>query len=149
MASRARDLTYDGGHLKGRFEVGWRNVVLWILQVALGIYFIYVGVMHFIVPDGLPGPMEWMYDLNDTAHAIAGTAEILGGLGLILPSVTRIRPELTVYAAVGLMIVMISALVWHATRGEGASIGFNIGNTVLLGTVAYGRWRLEPIEPRT
>lgn len=38
-------------------------VVLWILQILLGIYFTLIGVMHFIVPRGLPAQMAWMYDL--------------------------------------------------------------------------------------
>ena len=47
-----------------------RNTVLWVLQVLLGLYFIAVGIMHFIVPDGLPSVMDWMYDLSDTMHAV-------------------------------------------------------------------------------
>jgi len=128
--------------------MAWRNTVLWVLQWFFGVYFVFVGVMHFVVPDGLPATMGWMYELSDTTHVVAGIAEILGGLGLILPSLTRIRPELTVYAAVGLVIVMIGAAVWHATRGEGAQIGQNIIIGLLLAFVAYGRWKLEPIAPR-
>jgi VIT1/CCC1 family predicted Fe2+/Mn2+ transporter len=104
--------------------------------------------MHFVVPDGLPSAMEWMYELSDTTHIVVGIAEILGGLGLILPSVTRIRPELTVYAAVGLVLVMVGAVVWHATRGEGASIAQNVIIGALLASVAYGRWKLYPIAAR-
>jgi uncharacterized membrane protein len=128
--------------------MGWRNVVLWALQWFFGVYFFIVGVMHFVVPDGLPATMDWMYELSDTTHVVAGIAEILGGLGLILPSLTRIRPELTVYAAVGLVIVMIGAAVWHATRSEGAQIVQNVVIGLLLAFVAYGRWKLEPIAPR-
>lgn len=119
--------------------------VLWVLQWVLGLYFIAVGVMHFVVPDGLPELMSWMYELDDTLHAVSGTAEILGGLGLILPSLTRIRPELTPLAALGLIVVMIGALIWHLGRDELANTGPNIINIVLLGYVAYGRWRLAPI----
>lgn len=129
--------------------MGWRNAVLWILQVLFGVYFIFVGIMHFVLPDGLPAAMEWMYELNDTLHIIAGTAEIVGGLGLILPSVTRIKPELTVYAAVGLVIVMAGAVVWHASRGEAVSLAQNIIIAAVLAFIAYGRWKLEPIQPRT
>jgi hypothetical protein len=45
--------------------------------------------------------MGWMYDLSTKLHAIAGIAEILGGRGLIPPSLTPIRPELTVAAVQG------------------------------------------------
>lgn len=119
--------------------------LLWVLQIVFGLYFVSVGVMHFIVPEGLPGPMEWMYELSDPLHIVAGVAEILGGLGLILPGLTGIRPHLTVLAAVGLVIVMLGAAVWHLSRGEGTNIGLNLVNAAVLGFIAYGRWRLSPL----
>ena len=122
------------------------NVLLWVLQVVLGLYFMYVGVMHFIIPPGLPAMMAWMYELSPTLHTISGVAEILGGLGLILPSVTRIQPRLTPLAGAGLVLVMIGALIWHVQRGEMANLGVNIGNIVMLAFVAYGRWKLAPIR---
>jgi uncharacterized membrane protein len=127
----------------------WRNTTLWVLQWFFGVYFVVVGVMHFIVPEGLPSQMEWMYDLSDTVHIIVGIAEILGGLGLILPSVIGIRPELTVYAALGLVLIMVLAIVWHLTRGESASVVSDTIIAALLGFVAYGRWRLHPIPGRS
>ena len=128
--------------------MGWKNTVLWVLQWFFGLYFIAIGVMHFIVPDGLPAVMEWMYQLDDTMHVVAGTAEILGGIGLILPSITRIQPQLTVFAAVGLVLVMAGAVVFHTYRGEGASIGTNVIIGALVAFVAYGRWKIAPIQPR-
>ena len=128
--------------------MGWKNTVLWVLQWLFGIYFIAIGVMHFIVPDGLPAMMEWMYELDDTLHIVVGIAEILGGIGLIVPSVTRIQPQLTVYAAAGLVLVMVGAIVYHAGRGEGPSIATNVIISALLGFVAYGRWKIAPIQPR-
>ena len=125
------------------------NVVLWVLQALFGVYFIAIGAMHFIVPEGLPDMMSWMYELSDTLHYVSGTAEILGGLGLILPGVTRIRPELTVWAASGLALVMVGAAIWHIGRGEAVSIGLNVANAVVLGFIAYGRAKLVPLEARS
>jgi putative oxidoreductase len=125
------------------------NRLLWLLQILFGLYFIAIGVMHFVVPDGLPDQMGWMYELSDTLHVVAGTAEILGGLGLILPGLTRIRPELTVAAALGLVLVMIAAAVWHAGRGEGTNIGVNLINAAFLAFIAYQRWRRHPLPSRT
>lgn len=122
--------------------------ILWVLQWVLGLYFIAIGVMHFVVPDGLPDVMSWMYELSDTLHYVSGAAEILGGLGLILPSMTRIRPELTPLAAIGLMAVMVGAIIWHVGRDELTNIGFNVVLAVLLGYVAYGRARLAPLQAR-
>lgn len=120
--------------------------VLWILQWVFGLYFIGVGVSHFIVPEGLPDLMSWMYELSDTQHVVAGVAEILGGLGLILPGLTGVRPELTSLAALGLAIVMVFAMVWHSGRGEVSSVGQNVIIALIMGYVAYGRWKLVPLQ---
>ncbi|MCK4726159.1 MAG: DoxX family protein, partial [Anaerolineales bacterium] len=123
--------------------------VLWILQILLGVYFTLIGVMHFIVPPGLPPQMAWMYELSTTLHYVSGIAEILGGLGLILPAVTRIRTNLVPLAALWLTLVMIGAVIYHAGRGESQNIGFNLVLAALLAFVAYGRWKLKPLADRS
>jgi putative oxidoreductase len=122
------------------------NKVLWVLQWFFGLYFIGVGLLHFVVPDGLPAQMNWMYELSDTLHWVTGVAEILGGLGLILPSLTKVAPQLTPIAAMGLMALMVGAIVWHIGRGEYVNIGINVINIIILGYIAYGRTRLAPIS---
>jgi uncharacterized membrane protein len=124
------------------------NRVLWVLQILLGVYFVAVGVMHFVVPDGLPAQMEWMYELSDSLHLVSGVAEILGGLGLILPGLTGIRPELTAWAGAGLAVVMVGALVWHVTRGEYGNIAFNLVLAALTGFIAYRRFTTHPLRAR-
>jgi uncharacterized membrane protein len=120
----------------------------WALQILLGIYFLVTGVIHLVVPEGLPDPMTWMYDLSPALHWIAGLAEIAGALGLVLPAATRIAPRLTPLAATGLALVMLPAAVWHATRGEAQSIVGNIVVAILLVLIAYVRTRTHPIETR-
>ena len=124
------------------------NRTAWILQILLAIYFLATGVIHLVVPDGLPDAMTWMYDLSTPLHWVAGLAEIAGGLGLVLPAATRIAPRLTPLAASGLVAVMLSAAVWHATRGEVQSIVGNIVVSALLILIAYVRTRTHPIEAR-
>lgn len=119
----------------------------WVLQVLLGSYFVVTGVLHLVVPEGLPDPMAWMYDLSTLLHWLAGLAEIAGGLGLVLPAATRVAPRLTPLAASSLVAVMLSGAVWHATRGEVQSIVGNIVVAVLLALVAYVRCRVHPIAP--
>lgn len=46
------------------------NRSAWTLQVLLGIYFVVTGIIHLIVPDGLPSPMTWVYDLSTPLHWI-------------------------------------------------------------------------------
>ncbi len=124
------------------------KIALWVVQIILGIYFFFIGVLHFIIPEGLPAQMAWMYELPPALHWVSGIAEILGGLGLILPAVTRIQTRLVPLAAAGLFLTMIGALGWHATRGEFQNIGFNVMLAVLAAFVAYGRWRLHPLTDR-
>ena len=124
------------------------NVLLWILQILLGLYFFAIGVMHFVIPPNLPAQMSWMYELPTWLHYFSGTAEILGGLGLILPAVTRIQTRLVPMAASGLVLVMVGAIIYHVTRGEFANIGFNVLLALLAAFIAYGRGKLSPHRDR-
>ena len=116
------------------------NRTLWILQWVFGLYFLAIGIMHFIVPDGLPDMMGWMYDLSDGLHWASGAAEILGGLGLILPGLTKTRPELTRLAAMGLALVMVGAVIYHlGQEDQMQNVGFNVVLILIMGWIAYGR----------
>ena len=122
--------------------------VTWVLQVVFGVYFVAIGVMHFIAPAGLPDVMAWMYDLPMWLHYASGAAEILGGLGLILPGLTKIKTELTPLAAGGLVIVMLLAAMWHLPRGETQNITTNFVVAAILAVVAFVRWRTHPLPSR-
>jgi len=105
--------------------------------------------MHFSVPPGLPGPMTWMYDLSQGLHYFSGTAEILAGLGLVLPGVTKIKTWFTPLAGAGLALVMIGAMVFHVQRGEFLNLGMNLILAALSAFIAYGRWKLKPLPGKS
>ena len=122
------------------------HYVLWVLQVLLAALFIFAGVMKFVMPyeEMAKGPVVF-------SHAFLlfiGVAELLGGLGLILPSALRIKPGLTPLAAAGLVIIMIGATVISLKMGFAAALMPLVAG-LLLAFVAYGRWRLAPISPRS
>jgi hypothetical protein len=73
-----------------------------------------------------------------------GVAEVLGGIGLILPGLLGIRPGLTPLAAAGLVIIMIGATVLSLAVGGVATALIPLVVGILLVFVAYGRWRLVP-----
>jgi hypothetical protein len=75
-----------------------------------------------------------------------GVAEVMGGIGLILPALLRIRPFLTPIAASGLTIIMIGATALSLPMGPAALFPLVVG--VLAGFVAYARWRMVPIPAR-
>jgi hypothetical protein len=74
-------------------------------------------------------------------------ADLAGGLGVLLPSLTRIKPGLTLLAALGLAALQASAIVFHVSRGEAAKTPFNVLLVALAAFVAWGR-RRAPIAPR-
>ena len=69
-----------------------------------------------------------------------GVCEGLGGIGLIVPAMTRVAPRLTPITAAGLAIIMILAAGFHIARGE---YSFFLPINLVLGGVAafiaYGR----------
>jgi putative oxidoreductase len=77
-----------------------------------------------------------------------GVSELLGGLGLILPAASRIRPGLTPLAALGLTIIMVLALGYHVSRGEMSALPIVGALGGLTAFVAWGRAKKAPIAPR-
>lgn len=117
------------------------NYALWIVQGLLALLFLFAGGMKLVLP------IEEM--TKDIAMPGAflrfiGVAEVLGGLGLILPGLSGIRPQLTPLAAVGLAIIMIGATVISFATGGFATALIPLVVGVLLVFVAYGRWRSAP-----
>ena len=115
---------------------------LWIVQSLLALLFVFAGVAKFIMPIE---EMTRDIQMPGAFLRFIGAVEILGAVGLILPSLLRIRPGLTPLAAAGLVIIMIGATVVSLMIGGVvmALMPFVVG--LLAVFVAYGRWRLAPI----
>jgi hypothetical protein len=77
-----------------------------------------------------------------------GTAEVLAAVGLTLPGLTRIMPWLVSWAAVGIMIVMVSATIYHVARNEISSALTTLLLLAMATFVAYMRYRVLPIRAR-
>jgi uncharacterized membrane protein YphA (DoxX/SURF4 family) len=125
------------------------SIALWIVQVLLALLFIWAGGFKLVMPlEKLAGPPGSVV-LPGAFLRFIGVAELLGGIGLILPGLLRIRPGLTPLAAAGLVIIMIGAVGIVLAGGGGAGMAAVPAVTGLLaGFVAYGRWRLAPIRSR-
>lgn len=121
------------------------NIALWVVQVILAGMFLMAGVMKGFQYDRAKTSLPWVTDVQRSLVTFIGISELLGGLGLILPAVTRILPWLTPVAALGIAIIMILAAIFHATRREPQGIVFNIVLLILAGFVAYGRWFIVPL----
>src|SRR5262245_66281106 len=71
-----------------------------------------------------------------------GVAEVLAGVGRTLPGLTGIQPGLAVWAAGGVMFVMISATLFHLQRGEFSSAAITFVLLAMATYVAFER-RIE------
>lgn len=122
------------------------SVTLWVLQVLLAVAFALHGWMMVAPPAELVEMIN--AQLGVALRLFIGVAELLAAVGLILPGVTRILPQFISLAAAGLMIVMASATVLHAIRGETSSALTTAILFVIVSAVAYLRWKVVPIAAR-
>jgi hypothetical protein len=117
------------------------KIAVWIVSGLLAVAFLFAGLVKLLASTA---------DLEASAQGvpvillkIAGTAEVLGALGLILPAATRVMPILTPLAAAGLTVVMVGATITNLIIGEYAIML----QTVLLGLlsawVAWVRFRQD------
>jgi hypothetical protein len=124
------------------------NVALWIVQGLLALNFAGAGIWKLVTPvPELAAKMPWMGEVSAAFLYTTAVFDLLGGLGVLLPSVTRIKPGLTVLAALGCVALMLGAIVFHVSRGEAANTPFNFILIALSLFVAWGR-RRAPIAPR-
>jgi hypothetical protein len=115
------------------------NRTLWALQGVLAALFVFAGMMKLVMPiEAMEGPIA----LPGVFLRFLGVAEILGGVGLVLPWLLKIKPALTPIAAGALVAIMIGAVAITAMGGSiaGAALPFIVG--VALAGVAYGRGSL-------
>lgn len=123
------------------------NIVLWLLQLLLAMAFLAHGRLFLFPPPEMVAPMN--ASIPPALRLFIGVAEVLAAVGLTLPGITGILPWLVPCAAAGLMIVTFCATVLHATRGELTSALTTAVLFVGVTFVAYVRWKVRPILPRT
>ena len=123
------------------------NILLWILQVLLALAFLAHGWLFLWPPPEIAAMMN--ASLPRWFQLFLGVAEILAGMGLTLPGITRIKPWLVVWAAGGIMIVMVAATAFHVMRGEISSAVVTLVLLAMASFVAYMRLRVRPIPSRS
>src|SRR5436309_11293998 len=129
------------------------NTSLWTVQILWGVFFSFTGFGKVLCfnPDvwNLMLPrVPWFSAVPQALFVFIGVFEFLGGVGLILPGMTGVKPKLVPLAAFGLTLVMILAAGFHIVRGEYNF--FLLINLVLGGGaafIAYGRLLVTPIAP--
>ena len=125
------------------------KIALWIAQGVLALAFLAAGAMKLLMPIAdLHDALAWTADVPTMLVRLIGLAEVLGGLGLILPAATRVRPHLTALAAAALALDMAVATLFHLVRGEASMTPVTLILGAALAFVTWGRAVRLPIAPR-
>lgn len=125
------------------------NTGLWVVQVLLFTTFAGTALWKVLTPiPQLAAMIPWAGQVP--AAFMYGTAviDLLGGVGVLLPALTRIKPGVTPLAALGCAALQICAIVFHLSRGEGVNTPFNFLLVALSLFVAWGRRSKAPVLPR-
>ncbi|HLG83749.1 MAG TPA: DoxX family protein [Bradyrhizobium sp.] len=126
------------------------RISLWVAQALVFFVFASAGVMKVFTPiPQLAAMIPWAGDHSETFVRIIGLIDLAGGIGILLPALTRIMPGLTVLAALGCMVLQILAIAFHVSRGEAAVTPLNFVLLALAAFVLWGRARKAPILPRS
>ena len=115
------------------------NIARWIAQIFVASMLFFAFYAKLLQPvEETAKTMPWVAEQSALA-TIAGIADLLGALGLILPAALRIQPKLTNLAAYGGVVLMVAGIVFHLMRGEVEVIGLNIILIALLAFIVWGR----------
>lgn len=130
------------------------NGILWSLQVLWGFFFAGSGFGKVLLYDAAlyadaPRAVAWYAAVPQPLIVFIGVVEVLGGIGLLLPAMTGVRPKLTALAAAGLTLTMVLATGFHLMRGEFGLIPANLLLGGVSAFIAIGRWNLRPTTAAT
>ena len=114
------------------------NYALWAMQVLVALGFMGSGLMKVLKPaDELVVTQAWVAHFSLLTVKGIGVLELLGAIGLIVPSASRVMPKLTVFAALGLFIIMAGAAGTHVLIGEPEKMVASALLGVLCLTIAW------------
>jgi uncharacterized membrane protein len=117
------------------------DIALWITSGLLAVAYVGAGITKSTQPKAkLDASLPWAQDYSAGTVRLIGIAELLGGLGLVLPWLTGIAPVLTPLAATGLVVVQALAIAVHVRRKESKVIPMNAVLLLLALFVAVARF---------
>jgi hypothetical protein len=124
-------------------------ISLWVVQALLFLVFTGTAVWKLVTPvPALAAMIPWAGQVPVTFLWATAVIDLCGGIGILLPALTRIKPGLTVLAALGCAALQVCAIVFHVSRGEAANTPFNFLLVALSIFVFWGRRSKAPIQPR-
>ena len=115
----------------------------WIVQILLAALFLFTGVSKLMMP---AEQLTAGSPLSAGFLRFISVCEILGAFGLILPGLLKIRPGLTLLAALGLLVIVTGATVVTLMSMAWTWAILPAVTAILLVFVAWGRWKRAPLK---
>jgi hypothetical protein len=113
------------------------NILLWVLQILLGLYYLMGGSW---MVSKVPG--AWLKILPKPAWMALGLLQALFAIGLVLPGLIGMSPQITPIAAIGVTVETL--LVAALTKPKFQGFLWVLAPALLALFVAYGRFVLKP-----
>ena len=122
------------------------SVALWIAAGLLAAVNLAFGAMKLVVPRArLAEHMAWAAHFSDRSVRAIGTLEVLAAVGLILPGMLNVAPNLVPLAATGIVVLQIGAAITNVRYDEANRIPINVVLIALAVFVAWGRFGPYPL----
>lgn len=129
---------------RGALKIG-----LWIAQWLFAVSFVGAALMKLAMPIAqLAAMWPWTGELAPILVRLLGVIDLLGGIGVLLPSLTRIKPRVTVVTAVACIALQLCAIAFHASRGELSALPVNVAFIAIAIFIAWGRWSGHPVNSK-
>lgn len=114
-------------------------MILLTVKIVLALLFGLAGIMKATRSmEQLAGMgMTWVNEYPENSVRLIGILELMGGLGLILPTLTGFLPVITLMSSVCLAVTMILAALHHYKHKEFKNIAINVVFLALCAFVAY------------
>ena len=102
------------------------TLAYWILAALLALFYLYSGGIKLVrTKEQLRPMMAWVDTIPTPALRTIGGLEVAGALGIALPPLTGIAPDLAIAAAIGLALIQLGGTALHLRRGEARVLGLN------------------------
>lgn len=114
------------------------STLIWIFQAILCFVFLGSGVLKLLLnkAEVMEKVGNAIADISPTRIKLTGMLEVLGAIGIILPRLLNVLPTLTAFAAFGLALTMLVALVLNFNLKDYKTVFINIALMAMAISVA-------------
>jgi hypothetical protein len=122
------------------------NIILWLIQIILGIKLITVTYTHGFRQSGstMQDAMRRMGKGSQPLLSTIALCTFIGTLGLILPGILGLPAWIVLVTAAIMSIMLLASIPFHVRFREKPQIFVSLILFAFAVFVAYGRWALAP-----